>query len=330
MNLQIYGINYKNTDIETMEKYHLDNDAVDTILIETKNSGVSPFVIVSTCNRTEFYFSENKKIQNLIRYEASKHFRKIEGFSAIRHLFRLASGLESQILGESEILSQVKDAYYRSLNFGLTDRFFNILFNRVLKVAKEVRRTTKISSGNISFASIVFNNAKRILGDIDGKSFLLLGTGTLAETILNYFSRNKIKLKIISGKNYDKATKLAELFETEVICFDKLKSAVDSADVIITATNAPHFLLRKEDFCGRKNNCLMFDLSVPRNVSPDVKSSKIILYNLDDLKKISDKNLELREKSVSEAEKIIENEIEELAGIWKEKSESAQDRRLWH
>ncbi|MFA5780314.1 MAG: glutamyl-tRNA reductase [Elusimicrobiota bacterium] len=330
MNLHLYGINYKNTDIETREKYHLDNDAVDTILLETKNSGVSPFVIVSTCNRTEFYFSENKNAQNLIKYKTTKHFRKIEGFLAVRHLFRLASGLESQILGESEILSQVKDAYYRSLNFGLTDRFFNILFNRVLKAAKEVRKTTKVSSGNISFASIVFNNAKRLLGDIDGKSFLLIGTGTLAETILNYFSRNKIKLKIISGKNYEKATKLAGIFETEVICFDKLKSAVDSADVIITATNAPHFVVEKNDLSENSKNCLIFDLSVPRNVNPDVKSSKIILYNLDDLKKISDKNLELREKSVIAAEKIIENEIEELAGIWKEKSESAQDRRLWH
>ncbi|MDO8735409.1 MAG: glutamyl-tRNA reductase [Elusimicrobiota bacterium] len=330
MNLQIYGINYKNTDIETREKYYLGGDNVSSVLFDFKRANILPSVIVSTCNRTEFYFSGNIKMPNLIYHKITEHFHKIEGFPAVRHLFRLTSGLESQILGENEILSQVKNAYYRSLNFGLTDKFFNQIFNHTLKTAKEVRRTTKISSGNISFASIVFNKTKHILNNIDGKNFLMLGTGTLAETILNYFSRNKIKLKIISGKNYDKATKLAELFETEVICFDKLKSAVDSADVIITATNAPHFVVKKNDLSEKRKNCLIFDLSVPRNVNPDVKSSKIILYNLDDLKKISDKNLELRKNSVSEAEKIIDGEIEKLNEIWKRNSELEQGLHLWH
>lgn len=330
MRLQIYGINYKNTDIETREKYHLDNDTVDTILLKTRNSALSPLVIVSTCNRTEFYFSKNEKMGDLIRHRITEHFHKIEGFFAVRHLFRLASGLESQLLGESEILSQVKDAYYRSLNLGLTDKFFNVLFNRVLKVAKNVRRETGISSGNISFASIVFNETKRQLGNIDGKNFLLLGTGILAGTILNYFSGNKIKLKIISGRNSGKAAKLAKLFETEVIYFDKLKSAADSADVIITATNAPHFLVGKNDFSEKKKNHLIFDLSVPRNVNPDVKSEKTILYNLDNVRKISDENLQLRKNAVSKAENIIENEMAELEKIWLTESESEQDPHLWH
>lgn len=335
MNLQIYGINYKSADIFIREKYYLNSDKADSVLLKFRELSLSPLVIISTCNRTEFYFTgkESDKLSVLeknIGYAVDKYFRKTENLSAVRHLFRVAGGLESQMLGESEILSQVKNAYYKSLNIGTTDKFFNVLFNRALKVAKDIRRTTGISAGNISFAGIVFNEIKRQSGDMDGKNFLLIGTGVLAETVLSYFSKNKIKLKIVSGKNYDKAAKLAEMFETEVICFDKLKSAIGSADVIVTATNAPHFLVGKNDFKDIKKNCFIFDLSVPRNVNPDVKSGKIILYNLDDLKKISDRNLELRKKSVIEANNIIKNEMAELAGIWRAESESEQGRRLWH
>lgn len=336
MELMAYGINYKTTDIIVREKYHLNNEKINIILSRAKQSGVSPFVVLSTCNRTEFYSSkdiekDNMCFEDLVGYRID-NFNIIKGLNAIKHLFRVASGLESQVIGEDEILSQIKIAYYKSLSFGLTDKFFNILFNQVLKVARKVRRETQISSGQLSFANIVYTRIRQIFGDnVKNKKFVLIGTGEIAESILNYFSKNEINLKIISGRNYDKALNLARIYKTEVFKFDRLDSVVNDADIIIVATSAPHFLLKRENIRGQKKR-IVFDLSVPRNASPDVASEKVILYNLDDLKKKSDENLYLRKKTIPKAEGIIKDEIKEFVEIWfrRKNLELVQDHHFLH
>jgi len=335
MNFCIYGINYKSVDIASRERYFISNDVSDGILAKFKELSVLPIVILSTCNRTEFYFSENSDnfvdvLKSSSHYMIDMKFEKKEKLAAIKHLFKVTSGLESQILGENEILSQVKNAYYKSLNLGLTNKFFNLLFNRALKVGKDVRSKTKISCGNLSFASIVFNKIKRLFGNINNKNILLVGAGVISETILNYFSKNEIKLKIVSGKHYEKAVNLANIFNTEVIYFDKLKSAITTSDIIIVATSAPHFLINKNCIIKDGKTRIIFDLSVPRNVDPNIKDNKTILYNIDNLKEISDSNLQIRKNAVTEAEKIIEGQIEEINKIWKRELELEQGHHHWH
>lgn len=337
MNLQSYGMNYKSANVSIREKYCINDYTREQILLKFKDMSVLPFVVLSTCNRTEFYYSiETNKVVDILgyyfNYVIDSNFQKVENVHALRHLFRVACGLESQVLGENEILSQIKIAYYKSLSLGLTDKFFNILFNHVLKVARKVRKETQISSGQLSFASIVYTRIKQVLGnDMNGKRVVLIGTGEIAESTLNYFSKNMITLKIISGRNYDKALNLARIYKTEVFRFDRFDSVVNDADIIIVATSAPHFLLRKENLNNQKIR-IVFDLSVPRNISPDIAGEKVILYNLDDLKKTSDQNLLLRQKAIPETEKIIEDGIKEFVEIWlnRKKSDSGQGHHFLH
>ncbi len=333
MVLTIYSVNFKTADIVIREKYYLCSEKIDCVLLRAKQLGILPFVVLSTCNRTEFYCSEFLKIplKQLVDYP-TEDLMKINGIDAIRHLFRLTSGLESQIIGENEIIGQVKKAYYKTLNLGLTDKFFNLLFNYALRIGKKVRTETKISVGNVSFASIVYKKIKEILGNqISKKNFVLLGTGEIAQSVLKYFSKHNINLKIVSGRNFDKALILARMYNAEVFKFEQLEFILNNADIIIVATSAPHYLLKRENMRNNKN-IIVFDLSVPRNVSPDIVNEKVILYNLDDLKKIRDENFTLRKKSIPEAEKIIEDGIREFLELWetRKKLELEQDHQSLH
>ena len=318
MDFYTCGINYKSVDIILREKYSLPESISDEILKKLKRMSILPIVILSTCNRTEFYFSEkSKKFVEVLKdfnYILDENFEKKGGVRAVEHLMRVASGLESQILGETEILLQVKRAYYKSLNLGLTNKIFNLIFNKTLRTAKDVRSKTKISYGNISFASIIFKKIKDLFGCAINKNILLLGTGSIAESVLNYFNKNEIKLKIVSGRYYEKAVQLANKLKdgVEVYHFHELPRLIMTADIIIVATSAPHFLITKENITKDERTRIIFDLAVPRNVDPDIKDENTIIYNIDDIKEISDKGFQIRKNSAVEAEKIIESQIEEI------------------
>ncbi|OGS32665.1 MAG: glutamyl-tRNA reductase [Elusimicrobia bacterium RIFOXYC2_FULL_34_12] len=306
MNLEIYGINYKFCDIKVREKHYIDARERYLLLDKYKYSGFIPSVIVSTCNRTEYYFDKRNNIYENIGFE------NLSGIDAIRHLFRLTSGIESQIIGEPEILSQVKQAYYNSAELGMTNGFFNKIFLNAIKLGKHVRSQTGISEGNISFASIIFNKSREFFKDISNKNIFILGTGEMTKKILKYFSSVRTNMQIVSGKNYDKAILLASECKVLINKFSEFKNIINTADIIITATSSPHILISEIDLIYVKRPLLIFDLSVPRNVDEGIKNGYVYLYNIDDLKKISENNLNERIKYIPVIKEIIENEINKL------------------
>lgn len=307
MNLVVYGIDYKIADIKLRETYYLNTANTISLLSKLNKNGIRPAVIISTCNRTEFYLESKNDF--LFR----DNFRRTSGVDALRHLMRLACGLESQILGETEILSQIKHAYHLSLKNGMTNAYFNKIFQNAIRVGKLVRSVTDISKGNISFGSIVFSKAKEFFIDLDGVHVFIIGTGEMAKKTLRYFYEAKSKVQIVSGKNYEKGLLLASKFNISVIKFNTFKSIISSADIIITATSSPHILIEKCDLADVKKPLLIFDLSVPRNVNNNVTENNFVhLYDIDDLKKISDNSINIRINAIPKVESIIENEINKL------------------
>ncbi|OGS43438.1 MAG: glutamyl-tRNA reductase [Elusimicrobia bacterium RIFOXYD2_FULL_34_15] len=306
MNLEIYGVNYKFCDIKTREKHCINTNEQYLLFDKLKHSGFVPSVIISTCNRTEYYFDKKNNI-----YE-NNSFKNLSGIDAIRHLFRLASGIESQIIGESEILSQIKQAYYNSIKLGMTNSFFNKIFQNAIKVGKYVRNETSISDGNISFASIIFNKSKEYFKDISNKNIFILGTGEMAKKMLKYFSAVQANVSVVSGKNYNRAALLASEYKVLINGFNEFKDSINIADIIITATASPHILISDTDLVYIKKPLLIFDLSVPRNVEKRTNNELVHLYNVDDLRQTSEYNLSERVKYIPVVEKIIENEINKL------------------
>jgi|YNPNPStandDraft_1061719.scaffolds.fasta_scaffold64023_2 glutamyl-tRNA reductase len=349
MNLILAGINYKTAPIDIRERVNVsrkmlpdifnrlscfaspvrNNSTLSTKERNTKSSiwisngvDIEGAVVLFTCNRTEIYASYNNIQQGflidfIIDYfdlcnSSRKYFYEITGLNAIKHLFRVASGLESQILGEPEILGQVKEAYFFAHNAGWTNKTINKIFLKAIETGKRVRTETKISQGNISYGSVILSIVKNFFDTIKNKNIILVGTGKMASIIVSYLKHKKANVTVVANKHFDIAIKLASEVKGKAIMFDEIDSALDTADVIISSTSAPHFILNKSDFEPRAGYqpLLIFDIAVPRDIDPEVRNiENIYLYDIDDLTAIIEKNIEMRKKEQIVAQRIIDEEI---------------------
>ena len=352
MDLILAGINYKTAPIDIRERVNVsrkmlpdifnrlssftsqvrNNSALSAKGLDTKSSiwifngvNIEGAVVLSTCNRMEIYVSSNNAepeflIDFIINYfdlcnSSRKYFYEITGLNAVKHLFRVASGLESQILGEPEILGQIKEAYFFAHNTGWTDKTINKVFLKAIETGKKVRTETKISQGNISYGSVIFSIVKNFFDTIKNKNIILIGTGKMASIVVNYLKHKETNVTVIANKHFDIAVKLASEVKGKAIMFDEIDSVLDTADLIISSTSAPHFVLKKSDFEMRTNYqpLLIFDIAVPRDIDPEVRNiPNIYLYDIDDLTAIIDKNIETRKKEQIVAQRIIDEEITEF------------------
>lgn len=323
MNIKLLGISYKTAPISIREKYSFTNSKKIEFLSYIKNTNLfNGLVLVSTCNRTEIYFEPkdfiDKKAEELlislldIKKEDIPCFYYKSDKDAFEHLCCVVSGLDSQVIGETEIVEQLKAAYNLSLDFRLTSKLINLLFQKSLNISKKVRTLTGIQQGVLSYGSIILKIAKEHFCNDNFKNVVIIGTGKMATKVAEFFKGAKILF--VSSKYYQKALWLAEQFNGEAVKYEKLSEVLKIAEIIITATSANRRIIRQEHLANiKKGKILIFDLGVPRNVSDAVKKCEnVTIYTLDDLNLIKDENYKERMKHKIIAEKLIKFEVDKI------------------
>lgn len=311
------GLSYRKADAEIRGKFSLGNTAKTALLEQAKQEGIESLVVISTCNRTEIYGYAQHPYQ-LIKLLCDNSQGTVEEFQrvafvyknaeAIDHVFRVGSGLDSQILGDFEIISQIKTCFSESKSLGLTNAFMERLVNSVIQASKRIKNETELSSGatSVSFASVqyIMNN----VADIQNKNILLFGTGKIGRnTCENLVKHTKNDHIILINRTREKAEQVAGKFNLIVKDYDLLPLEVAKADVLVVATGAPMPTIDK-DILDINKPLLVLDLSIPKNVHSNVTELEgVTVIHLDDLSKITDTTLENRKKHIPAAEAIIED-----------------------
>lgn len=328
--LLVVGISHNTADISVRERFSFTRSKLVESLLEFKHSLSEGTVILSTCNRMEIYMhsSCNKTGAKQIETFISKSFDIREGekktcfyirenADSIKHLFRVTCGLDSQVLGENQILGQVRTALQIAKELGATSGFLDIIFEKAIKLGKLVRSSTGISYGNVSIGSVAMKMLKGRLTNLKDKKFLIIGTGKISRLLVKYLKEEGIRGIFVSNRTYDKARFLAKECGGEAIYFNGIKDKLKEVDVVICSTASPHFVLKKEiiekEMENRSNPLLLLDLAVPRDIEPEINNiANITMYNLDDLKSVVEKNYIRRRKEADRAWELVEKELDKF------------------
>ncbi|MCQ2961980.1 MAG: glutamyl-tRNA reductase [archaeon] len=301
-------------DIETMEK--VSKDLKDLFSTLKEQIDIKEYIEINTCNRYEYFLYTDDCIDFDLDCE-NKYIIIQYSDDAVLHLFRMTSGLESMIIGEDQILGQVKDSKRKSEREGHCGKKLDAVFTKAIHVGQVVRNKTKINQGSISIGSATVDLAEEHLGDLQDKNVLVIGAGKMGTLVAKALAEKNLKAIFVANRTYYKAIKLAEELEGEAILFDNLEEKLINADLVISSTGAPHAIINKERllkvFDEKIPKKMVFiDIANPRDIEDDVKELGIDLFNIDDLRGIAEKNKKLREREVIEAEKIIESEFDLL------------------
>jgi glutamyl-tRNA reductase len=327
MNFQLIGVNHKTAPVEVRERLALPESRLPEAcrkLIE--HPGIEEGMILSTCNRVELLAKTKNGsadlrgfIRNYFQVDPAdfdQHFYEYRSNDAVRHVFRVTSSLDSMVVGEPQILGQVKEAYALARAVGAVQSQLDSLLTRAFAVAKRVRSETAVGSSSVSIASVAVELAKKIFGSLQGKHVLLVGAGKMSELAARHLLAHGAGTIFVSNRTYDRAVSLAAKFNGEVVPFDKLYESCDRADIVITSTGAPHAIFRREHaerFLARRRNRPMFfiDIAVPRDVDADVnKVDGVFVYDIDDLQQAVAAHVADRKKEAEHAEAIIATEVE--------------------
>lgn len=309
------GLSYKKAEAEIRGKFSLDEKAKANLLEQAKNNGVESLLVTSTCNRTEIYGFAQHPFQ-LIQLLCENSLGTLEEFQkyayvykqkeALNHMFRVGTGLDSQILGDFEIIAQLKNAFVESKKLNLANAYLERLVNSVIQASKKVKNETEISSGatSVSFAAVqyIFKNVE----DISDKNILLFGTGKIGRnTCENLVKHSKHDQITLINRTKDKAEKLAKKLNLLVKDYSDLQTELQKADVVVVATGAQNPTIDL-DILNLKKPLLILDLSIPKNVNENVKQNPFVtLVHMDHLSQITDETLENRKQHIPAAEEII-------------------------
>jgi len=310
------GISYKNADLATRGKFNLNQTLINNLLIEASAHSIKELLVLSTCNRTEIYgvVKNSSELLNLLCKYSSGSIETFKNLGyilkneeAYSHLFRVGTGLDSQILGDFEIIGQIKKSFYLSKNKNITNTNIERLINSVIQASKRIKTETNISTGatSLSFASVQY-----IIKNIEGiseKKILLFGTGKIGRnTCENLIKHTKNDHIVLINRTKEKAEKVAIKFNVKVKDHGSLPSEISNSDILIVATSAQKPTVEKELIFNSKP-LLILDLSMPSNVDVNVKELKnVSLINLDELSQMTDETLRKRKKHIPKAEHIIE------------------------
>ena len=318
----VFGANHLTAGIALRERLSLDSEKQGDLLARLLASGfVEETVVLCTCNRVEVYgvspeVMAQEKITKFLRggVEASSmkdsSFYLYRGRRALEHLFRVASSLDSQIVGETHILGQVKESYERSRQSGATAKRLNTFFQKSFQVAKRVRTETNIALLPVSTGSCAAALAEKILGELEGRSLLVVGAGQIGEMVAKHFSKRGIDLAV-SNRTRARAEALSAALGGRVVDFHEWQPLLSDVDVVIFATQSPHPLLRcnelNETMRLRRNRpLLLLDMSVPRNVDPDVAQlESVFLFDVDEVQSITETHRSVRIEEAEKAEELI-------------------------
>jgi glutamyl-tRNA reductase len=293
------------------------------------NYSVKEFISIKTCNRAEYYiitddigyesFGENSFFNNLPDDLKSGPILK-EGLviekdeNALEHLLRLSSGLESMIIGEDQILGQIRDSLRRGIKEGSAGLLLNTIFTKAIHVGQAVRKKTNINRGSVSIGSAAVELAEEVHGDLKCKKVLVVGAGKMGTLVAKALVEKHLKAIVVANRTYDRAVELAKELGGYAIHFDLLMESMADADVIISATGAPHAILTYEKVRDavppeRRESLVMVDIANPRDIEDKVADLGVKIFNIDNLRGIADENRKMREEEAKEAEKIVQEEI---------------------
>ncbi len=337
-NFCIAGINYRKSDVSIRGKFSLLPEQSVLLLQQAVAKKFPACMVLSTCNRTEIYGicdHPHELIEMLCIHthgnmqEFINHGYKFQGVRAVEHLFKVAAGLDSQIIGDYEILSQLKRAAKISKDYGCMNTFMERVINYALKSSKEIKTTTKLSSGTVSVSYAAIEIIKETIGNTANKNILLIGTGKfgqhIGKNLQNYFPDANL---FFTNRTEQKAIELAKICNASFIQFTSLAKEANAADIIIVSSTADSYTVHPGFFTTKKPR-LILDLSVPQNVDPVVKLSKEIeLLNVDEISLILDKTISLRQAEVPKALEIIESTMRDLMDWYRKQSNNPLLRKI--
>jgi glutamyl-tRNA reductase len=330
MKTVVIGLNHKTADVDLREKLAFNGPKLEEGIRQIRAlPEIRETIIVSTCNRVEIYLT----VKDVAKaFEAVKDFfvrffdiRKeslenalylYDDMQAVRHIFRVSSSLDSMVVGEPQILGQLKDAFEFALERKTTGVLLNRLLKKSISVAKRIRTETKIAENAVSISFAAVELARKIFDDLPEKSFMLLGAGEMAELAAKHMMNNGVINIVIANRTYETGCNLAKEFNGRAIKFDEYLDELAHMDILICSTGAQKYVLMKDQMQKvmkeRKNRPMfLIDISVPRNIDPAINDlDNVYLYDVDDLKGVVDTNILERQKEAKKAEEIIEEEIE--------------------
>ncbi len=330
MNILVIGLNHKTADVEVREKLAFNGEKLAEGLLRLSGiPGIEEAIILSTCNRVEIYSTvkdSDKAFAAVKFFLAEFHALNSSALDnalylhkdqeAVRHVFRVGSSLDSMVVGEPQILGQLKDAFEFALEKKTTGILLNRLMKKTISVAKKVRTETKIAENAVSISFAAVELARKIFTDLQEKSFMLLGAGEMAELAAKHMMNFGVKSVVVANRTYERGCELARELNGRAVEFrDFLHEAVH-ADIIVCSTGAPSYVLGKEEMQKvmkerKQKPVFIIDISVPRNIDPAINDlDNVYLYDVDDLQGVVDSNITERKKEAEKAEAIIAEEIE--------------------
>jgi len=327
MTLALIGVNYKTAPIELRERIAISReDLPETTRALAAIPGVNECMIVSTCNRVELLAAVDSPDANLAGFLYSHfgldpallapHIYERRDRDAVRHLFRVAASLDSMVVGEPQILGQVKEAFAVARASGTVAGELEHLLQSTFAAAKKVRSETEIGSASVSIASVAVDLARKIFGSLQGRTVFLVGAGKMSELAARHLVQQGAGTILVTNRTLARARSMAEPFQGRVIPFENIYEAASEADIVISSTGAPHPIFRREHgqaFLQRRRNRPMFfiDIAVPRDVDPAMnKLEGIFVYDIDDLQAVAAAHMAERSREAGDAETLIAGEVE--------------------
>jgi glutamyl-tRNA reductase len=321
--LFVSGVNHKTAPVEVREKLAFAEHSIPGALERLRGgTGISDAFILSTCNRVEISVTAEDDadpqaaIDSFLLEARGAQVYRYEGREAIHHLFRVAASLDAMVVGEPQILGQMKSAYALSKSAGAMKGLLDNVMSRAFSVAKRVRTETGIGQMAVSVSYAAVELARKIFGSLTGRTVMLVGSGKMSELAARHLHRSGCSHILVTNRTHSRAVEMAQVFGGTAIEYSRFPGMLSEADIIITSSAAPDYVITREEMSrvisARKNKpVFVIDISVPRNVEPSVNEvDNVFLYDIDDLQGVVNANLEGRKKEADRAEKIVNEEVE--------------------
>ncbi len=325
----LLGLNHKTAPIELRECLALSKEETEASLKTfQKSQAISEVMLISTCNRVEIlmavhdksnavdavktHLSKLKKV-SITKFEKSLYLH--EGDDAVRHVFRVASSLDSMVVGEPQILGQMKEAYHTATSNKTSGVLLNRLLHRTFFVAKRIRSETGIGDYAVSISYAAIELGRKIFGTLEGKKVLLIGAGEMAELSVEHLIRNKVEDIFVANRTFERGVKLAKQFKGNAVKFEEIVDCLQIVDIIISSTGSPDYVVKRNQVKGimrnRRNRPLFFiDIAVPRDIDPEInRLNNSYIYDIDDLQGVVDENVESRQMEAIKGERIVDEAV---------------------
>jgi glutamyl-tRNA reductase len=333
MKLVVAGVSHKTAPVEIRERLAYPEGDLPAALRQLKElPGVSEAMILSTCNRVEIAVTgEAADLEAAAeeflaashgagRAELDPYLYRHEGRAAIEHLFRVASSLDSMVVGEPQILGQMKTAYAAAKSCGAVCGLLDTIVSRAFSVAKRVRSETGIGQMAVSISYAAVELARKIFGTLEGRKVMIVGAGKMSELSARHLRRSGASHIFVTNRTHERAVELAAVFQGTPVEYSRFQAMMPEVDIVITSSGAPHYILDRsamQQIMKTRRNKPMFliDIAVPRNIEPEVnKLDSVFLYDIDDLQEVVNANLRERQKEAGRAEEIVSDEVEKTVG----------------